>query len=65
MKLTGKIRNDAEVTKYMNMNEAKLCRGIKGYIIPAHLQEHGFYSYRAIHEDGTETKTLIILKEGD
>ena len=65
MPLTEKIRNDAEVTKYMTIGEAHLCKGILGYIIPANLQENGFHAYRAIHEDGTETKTLIILKEGD
>ena len=57
------IIEQADVIKYMNTVEAKLCKGILGYIIPGQLMANGFYSYREIPEDGTEINTLIIRKD--
>ena len=60
MTLTKEIRDNAEITKHMTIEEAKKEPGINGFIIPGNLQENGFHAFTMNNSDGTKTKTLII-----
>lgn len=45
MKLTKKVRAQADVTKVMTADEAKDLPGMIGRIAPPMMEAHGFYSY--------------------
>ena len=58
MKLTNKIRNQAEKTIELTMDEAGKLPGLLGKIVPPYFENYGFYSAVV---DGK--KTLYIKKE--
>lgn len=60
MTLTREIRDNAEVTKHMTIEDAKKEPGINGFIIAGNLQENGFHAFTMNKNDGTSVKTLII-----
>jgi hypothetical protein len=58
MKLTDKIRNQAEKVVELTMAEARKLPGFLGKFVPAHFEYHGFY---AAVVDGK--KTLYLPKK--